>query len=338
MSERPSAPRALVVTPSFFGYERDIQEQLRRHGFDTVLMDERPSNSSFERAVLRVKPSLVHSRVKRHFEAMWKTLERQRFDIVLVIKAEVVPRWFIERLRGRNPAARFVFYTFDALDNAGNCRAILDCFDDRWSFDSADVSSESGRFHYLPLFYTDDFHPAPERADRPHWLSFVGTLHSNRYAIAKTAFGTRSDVYGFFYAQARWYFLMSKFITRDNRAVPWRDVSFSSLSKRQIAAIFRASRAVIDVQRTGQAGLTMRTFEVLASGAILVTTNPAIRDEPFFDERQIIVLNDADRIDSVALHRELLDRPDPAGAPPGFDRYSLASWVSHIVNGPEVTT
>ncbi len=79
----------------------------------------------------------------------------------------------------------------------------------------------------------------------------------------------------------------------------------------------------------------MRTFEVLASGAILVTTNSAITKEPFFDPDRIIVLPRADRVDTAALQEALDALPTPDCAPPCFEQYALASWVSRLVASEE---
>ena len=35
----------------------------------------------------------------------------------------------------------------------------------------------------------------------------------------------------------------------------------------------------------------MRTFEALATGAVLVTTNASIRSEPFYDDERVVVID-----------------------------------------------
>ena len=325
--------RALVVAPSFFGYEHDIAAEFERQGFETVLLDERPSNTALTRAILRVRKDLVNRRIDKYYNKKWAKLAQTSFAVVLVIKAEVIPRWFLENLRHQNPQARFVFYTWDAVDNVKNCLAVLDYFDDLYSFDPDDVALRP-ELSYLPLFYTQDFAPLPlaeSKGPRRYTLSFVGTLHTERYEFTKRLSEGRAATFGFFYVQARWYFALVKYLTREHSKVPWRDVSFHKLSRRQVAEVFRESRAVLDMPRRGQSGLTMRTFEVLASGAILVTTNSSIMREPFYDPNHVIVvppnLNKSEgkdvlaRLDAVAT---------PRGRPASFDRYSIASWVQAI--------
>lgn len=323
---------ALLITPAFFGYERDILSELVRHGYATTLLDERPSNSALARAVMRVRKSLIGRRIDAYYRAKQDELAGAAYDLVVVIKAEVVPPWFLQSLRTRHPSARFVFYTYDSLSNAGNCLDVLDCFDELLSFDRDDVASRPD-FAYLPLFFTSEYTPLGS-ADRRHSLSFIGTLHSGRYSFAQALFAGIPSTFGFFFVQARWYFVLVKYLTREHRQVPWRDVSFSPLGRAEIAKIFRESRAVIDVQRAGQAGLTMRTFEVLASGSILVTTNQAITREPFYDpERILVVTSDPTAPEVANLHARLAGLSTPLSAPSGFDAYSVSNFVGRLV-GP----
>ncbi|MFT4188383.1 MAG: hypothetical protein QM621_07340 [Aeromicrobium sp.] len=327
--------RALLISPAFFGYENDIVEELERQGYATTFIDERPSNSAFMRAIVRVRKTLIERRIQAYYRAKFAEILHARFDRVLVIKAEVVPRWFLEQLRSQNRQARFVFYTYDAISNADNCLDVIDLFDARFTFDSDDQADRPD-FDYLPLFYTEDFKPLPSESafqPRRYDLSFLGTLHSDRYAFAKELFSHSQRVFGFFFVQARWYFALVKYVTREHKGVPWSDVSFRALTRYEIARVFRESHAVLDMQRAGQAGLTMRTFEVLASGSILVTTNVAIEREPFYDPSRIIVVSDDVRsLDSAAINARLTNLPAPPEAPVGFEVYSLASWVNRVLN------
>ena len=210
---------------------------------------------------------------------------------------------------------------------------MLDCFDTRLTFDSADADGDLG-FDYLPLFYTPDYAPLPSAeapAPRRYDLSFIGTLHTERYTFAKTMFAQAGRAFGFFFVQARWYFAIVKYLTREHARVPWSDVRFTSLNRQEVAEVFRNSHAVLDMQRDGQSGLTMRTFEVLASGSVLVTTNEAIAREPFYDpDRVVVVPAEVAALDAADVSERLARLPTPAGAPAGFERYSLRSWTRTV--------
>ena len=340
MTSRSVGARALLVSAAFFDYEKDIVNEFERQGYETTFIDERPSNSAAARAILRVRRDLVGRQIERYYRQKWSEVAGAAFDLVLVIKGEVVPRWFLENLRNSNKGARFVFYSWDALDNAKNCISILDCFNELLSFDSDDVAAWPD-FSYLPLFYTKDFAPLPmdqRSTPRRFALSFVGTLHTERYAFVKPLFEGRARTFAFYYVQARWYFAAVKYLSREHRGVPWNEVSFQKLTRQQVAQIFRNSSAVLDIPRQGQSGMTMRTFEVLASGAVLVTTNAAITREPFFDPARVLVLPREFADQGPDDLRAQLDKITPADGPPDlFDNYSLESWVRAIIGGQKDT-
>src|SRR5687767_12978063 len=80
----PATQHALVITPSFFGYERDIVAELESQGWSTLLVDERPSNTAFVRAILRVRKQLAKRWVDRYYRSWQQNLRDKRFDLVLV--------------------------------------------------------------------------------------------------------------------------------------------------------------------------------------------------------------------------------------------------------------
>ncbi|WP_116999656.1 glycosyltransferase family protein [Desertimonas flava] len=333
-------PRALLITPSFFGYEKDIVAEFERQGFDVTLIDERPSNSSLVRAAIRWSRQSLKYLIDRYYLEQHRRIEGLAFDTVVVVKGEAVPRWFLEALRSQTSQARWIYYTFDSIANNPNSVEILDLFDVRFSFDPNDVAQRAD-LTYLPLFYTSDFETGGVRQPssrpatrRPRWdVCFVGTLHSDRYPIVSAACPEGADAFVHLFVQARWYFAVTKYVTREHTNVSWSQVSTTSLPRDVIAARFRESHAVLDIPRTDQAGLTMRTFETLATGAILVTTNQFIRHEPFYDPSRVVLIErDADGIDGAKLQEQLAALTRPVGPPANFDDYSLANWVSRLTS------
>jgi len=318
--------RILLISPSFFGYEQAIQTALGRYGI-VDLFDERPGNSSLVKAAIRVGDRAVQRLTAAHFRGILKQTRGRRYTTVLIVKAELTPAWFVEELRARQPGAEFLFYAFDAIPDGSNPTRIVPLMDRAYSFDARDVARYPG-LQLKHLFYTPEFNDPPPQ-QRRHSLAFVGTLHSDRYAFTRAIFAGRERTFAYFYVQARWYFFFQKYITRSARDVSWREVSFAKLPLHGVAEVFRNSEAVLDLQRSAQSGLTMRTFEVLASGAHLITANASIRDADFYDPRHITVVEDY----STEAVRDLIDHIDAApGRPHGFTRYSLDNWVLDFVH------
>ena len=59
------------------------------------------------------------------------------------------------------------------------------------------------------------------------------------------------------------------------------------MSKHEVAQRIAKTKAVIDIQPPNQAGLTMRTIEMLGAGRKLLTTNKFVADYDFFDKQNI---------------------------------------------------
>jgi hypothetical protein len=326
----PDTPgqRVLLVTPQFFGYERAIADEIGRQGHAVELVDERPGNSALTRALLRVLPVLARRQVRRHYHRLTAEHTAQPYDVVLAVKAETVPESFLARLREASPDARFVIYTFDSFRNSPRAARLRDRFDAGYSFDPVDTRADP-RFDYLPLFYSDPFR-ARRKTEPSYDLSFVGTMHSDRYAWIRDVLAYAARPYTFLHVQAGWYFWLRRLTDRRWSRLRRQDVSTDKLSLSEVAEVFSSSRAVLDVQRSGQVGLTMRTFEVLAAGAALVTTNRTILDEPCYRPDSVFVL-DAERGVPPDLG-PWLERCAPV-EPSVIAPYSLEAWVSRLLAG-----
>lgn len=323
--------RILVISPSFFGYEEAIVDAFRAEGHDTTFLDERPSNSPLARAIVRVFPSLLQRKIDRHYKHALARLGHEPIDGVLVIKGEVVPASFLDEIVRRSPGATMVYYTYDSLENSPQGQRLLSRFHRRFSFDPADVASNP-EFEFKPLFYASGYHPSGEKRDLD--ISFIGTLHGDRYAFTQAIASAvpQENRLLYYFMPARWFFLARKLLSREVRPVSIDEVSFSPLSRSEVAIVAQRSRAVIDLQRNGQTGLTMRTFEVLATGAALITANESIREQPFYSRsRMLIVPRDPALID-VSTIREFISQQPELGSPPDdFEQYSLEAWVAHLV-------
>lgn len=323
--------RVLLVSPSFFGYESAIAGALRAQGHVVDVIDERPSNRPLARAVVRIAPWALARRVGEHFAARSREISANEYDVVVVIKGEVVPEWFLRDLRAANPAARFVLYVYDSVSNSPQWLVKRDVFDEVFSFDRVDARRLPG-ITYKPLFYAPTFRPgdAPRDVD----LSFVGTLHGDRHAfvnaVAAAVPPERRLI--FFYSPARWFVWVRKALLPRFRSIRPSQIETEPLSQAEVADVMRRSKAVVDLQRPGQSGLTMRTFEVLASGAALITANPTIAEEDFYDPARILIVPaEPALIDRGTVAAFIARQPERASSPAGFEAHALATWAGELM-------
>ena len=102
---------------------------------------------------------------------------------------------------------------------------------------------------------------------------------------------------------------------------------FGALSREKFKALLLRSRYVLDLPSPTQSGITLRTYEALASGCCFVTTNKKMANEPFYNERFINIIDQEELEEKLPLviqnnvkNTDLLSR----------DRYSLTSWINAI--------
>ncbi len=323
----------LFISPAFFGYEISICDALKKNGYNVDYFDERISNNSFIKAVFRIKKNLLKIITEKYYRVITNKIKGREYDYFFLIKGEVVPETFIVEFKINNPNARLIYYTYDAISNNNkNSLYILKHFDDCYSFDFNDVKSNP-LLKLKHLFYTTEYNYLQTTLHkREYTISFVGTLHSNRYSTIKTLFREFENTFVFFYSPAKWFFLYEKTLKIEYKNILWQDVSFDKLDKKAVASIFTSSKSVLDIQRFGQSGLTMRTFEVLASGAILVTTNTHIKEAEFYDPDYIVIINDAINSDYVT---EIINKTNALKDTiktknPLFKKYFVDNWVKEF--------
>jgi hypothetical protein len=323
----------LFISPAFFGYEVSIKDAIRENGYEVDFFDERTSNNSVLKAVFRVKKDLLNAAINNYYRKIFKKIKNKHYSYFLLIKGEVVPEWFIADFKKENPDARLIYYTYDAFNNNNRHSIyILKHFHVCYSFDFEDVKNNPS-LKLKHLFYTKEFINRPETDQkRPYDISFVGTLHSNRYGTIKNLFGRFNTTFLFYYLPAKWLFAFDKLTKKSHKKIKWSEISFDKLSKQQVADIFMQSKSVLDIQRFGQTGLTMRTFEVLAAGAVLITTNAYVKQADFYNGDQIVVLEDIISMGNVEQIKNKLHFTTSGNnfINKEFDKYFVNNWVKEF--------
>jgi spore maturation protein CgeB len=166
-------------------------------------------------------------------------------------------------------------------------------------------------------------------------ISFVGTLHSNRYELISKVFKDFDKKFLFLFFTAKWLFLINKVFRKDYYKISWNEVSFEKINKNEVAKIFKNSKAVLDIQRNHQSGLTMRTFEVLASGSILITFNKNITKTNFYNSDRIFVINEDIPPSEVEILKEKIQKQNLAhneSIPSQYflENHYLENWVKEF--------
>ncbi len=285
--------KILFLSVSFFQYEKKIAQRLTDFGAEVIFFDERPSNTLIEKGIIRLNKSFIQHKINKYYHSILKNITNQHFDYFLLIKGEAVPDFFLKELINSYPHTKKIYYSFDSFSEYPHLKAHLPYFDEAFSFDPHDAKEL--HLHFLPLFFIPDYNTQETSQKKEFDLVFIGSAHTDRYIVGekvrKVTEKIHLNTFFYYYAMNKWVFKLKKLFDPHLKYFDSSKISFHKLSHQQIYSYYRRSTAVLDINKPFQRGLTMRTFEALASGNKLITTNPDIQQYNFYTPQNILVIN-----------------------------------------------
>jgi hypothetical protein len=313
----------LLIAPVFFGYHKNIKSEIERKGGRVFFFPEKPVG------VLRHFFRSISARSKkRQYEQYGEKLLKRiishniAYDYVIAIRSEILTADFYGAIRMANRKALFVLYQWDSLKYI-NYMPLLDSFDSVFSFDYDDVQKDN-RIKLLPLFYIYG-HAAPiANVSYKYDCLFYGSVNADRQEVLNSL-ATELERNGLsfkFYIYFPFSTLIRLFFTR-KITTRLKYIKTKSLTKGDIQKMMQSCKYVIDINTLGQSGLTMRTFESLAVGKILITTNESITREKILPgnylviDRKMPVLNG---LNNEYAYDKMFN-----------DTYSLSSWLENLI-------
>ena len=326
--------KILFLSVSFFNYEKAIAKRLSELGAEVDFYDERPSNSNFSKGIIRLNKRFYHLKINEYYNRILNEIQGKKYDFFFLIKGEAIPTFFLEKIKQDNPEMEMIYYNFDPLKEYPNLIAHLKYFDKKFTFEYNDAVQFN--LNFRPLFYLDEYenlnqNPEPSEYD----LVFIGSAHTDRYIVGEQvrAIADRLHLrsYFYYYAMGRIAFRLKKMIDKNLKQFDIAKVSFNKLNHQQIIDFYKKTKSVLDINKPFQNGLTIRTFEVLASGKKLITTNSDIKNYPFYNPHNILVI---DR-ENIQIDPEFFKTDFKEIDPETLYKMSLNSFMDCIFGDPQ---
>lgn len=319
----------LLIGPVFFGYTKSITNCMEADGHTVKLISDRPSESFLNKVIVRLSPSLVRSSCYNYFKRELDSLGDFEPNLVLVVKGEGLNKKIMSYMKTAYRHAKFVNYQWDAVSNVPSFHDIYHMFDFVYTFDRSDAERYQLIFH--PLFFVGNGSASHHAiVERKFHLSFIGTIHSDRYSVInkiKNNMGSDIDCFWYPYVTDRAVFFIRKFFDYRYFSSKLSEFRFTPLPKNEAYDVFMKSTCILDIERPQQRGLTMRTIEVLSLGRKLITTNFDIVNYDLYDSGNVLII---DRNNPV-IPRTFLIEPPKSIDLNVLERYTLSSWLNDVV-------
>lgn len=286
--------KILFLSVSFFKYERAIAKRLSELGAKVDFYDERPSNSNFSKGIIRFNKKLYQLQIHKYYKKILEEIQGKKYDYFLLIKGEATPAFFLEEIKRNNSHMEMIHYNFDPLTEYPLLISNLQYFDKKFTFERSDTQKYN--LHFRPLFYLDEYRDSNhEFQDFEYDVVFIGSAHTDRYVVGEKVKSVADKLnlksFFYYYAMGRTAFKLKKLFDKNMKQFDLKKVSFEKLNHEQIIDYYKKSKAVLDINKPFQNGLTIRTFEVLAAGRKLITTNEDIRNYPFYNPNNILIID-----------------------------------------------
>lgn len=309
-------------------YGSGIYKELEYFGAKVKIYDERPSENTFTKVILRLSKRIISPYLNNYYKRIIRNNIDINFDYIFVIRGEGLTPKIANKFKFIYPNAKRILYLWDSL-KSNDVRNLFPHFDFIFSFDHEDAEANS-EIHFRPLFYLPIYRELASKKTREVDLTFIGTVHSNRYHIIKSIerkfLNSNIKTLFYFYFPSKILYYRKKLLDRSFRDSKLSDFKFQLIGSAHVAKLLSESHASLDIEGLGQTGLTMRTIELLGLKRKLITTNKNIKLYDFYDENNILVIDRDDPIIDVGFikseYEELSEEI--------YNKYSLNGWITEI--------
>lgn len=321
MCENLVGKKILFIGTPFYGYEKQIKKNLENNYSCFVTYFPDCPRNIFVRFLRNLSTNVYRKFVLLYHKYILNKVDEIDFDYLFVIRGEdfSLDLDFVENLSNR--VTKKILYEWDSIKNF-DYTSFTRFFDKVISFDMEDAKLNG--YNYLPLFYSEEC--GCNFSSPKYDISFVGSYHDDRDIMLKKIKenAIKNNYTCKFYLYIPFFSYVKNFFKGKRIISP----SFFKLSYKKTLKLIETSKAVVDLPHRDQIGATMRTFECLCNKKILVTTNSYLKNESFFNNEDIKIIN-MDNVDEFdfSFLRNNTERNES-----NFDytNYSIKSWLKHV--------
>lgn len=319
----------LFISALFFNYEEIICERLTELSANLDFYNERPSENSWVKGIIRVYSPLLKKKINAYYQKILNETQTKNYDYFILIKGESIPDFFLIKFRKQHPDTRMIYVSYDTVAEYPKTLKLKSFFDFSYSFEPTDVTKYG--FIFRPNFYLNDFLKAKPNTKHNYDLAFVGSAHTDRYLIVeklkKILDKKKRKSFFYYYAPNRVFFLLKLIFDKSMQSFDISKLSFKKLSHAEVAEIYQDTFAVLDINKPFQSGLSMRLLDSLASRKKVITTNSDVRKYPFYNPKNILVI-DRERPEIPDCFFEICFQEMPDGF---VEKCSLDSWIFSLL-------
>jgi hypothetical protein len=301
--------KILLVCKDIGGYARKLADYLKIDN-DVCFIDTSSMQNSFDRApkILR-RPLKRWAQIRQFNKAI---AAHGRFDVALIINPAQIDA--NQLAAGLKVSDHKIAYLYDSFSRWPMTREELAGYDEVFSFDPANAKSYGLKKLYN--FIYDDYSADGEPGE---YSAFVVMAGKDRVPALE----------GLAQAFDRLGVTDYKFLVQCKpipNAHPGITFFEQRMSLESVGELVKRSRIILDISKPGQAGLSFRFFEAMASRKKVITTNRSVVDYDFYNPANILVIDEANPVIPERFMTDpYVDVPEHI-----YQQYTLQGWVKTV--------
>lgn len=308
-----------VISYDFWNYDRKIVDALLHKGIEATHI--RMTAYQYPNFAARAKNALSKAvlgknlkKIHRQEMIMSELKKIGKQDQILVISPETINAEYHEKIK--KCTEKYMAYLYDSLarNPAGN---VLKYFDKVFTFDHHDAA----KFGFEKLHnynYLTEIPPRQITSD----LIYVGSFDDRILYLEQIAQEMEKR-------KIKYRFIIVKGKSIKNK-VPSCGFEFRSekIPLQNLPDYYASAKAIVDLVRPGQNGLSFRFFEAMALKKKMITNNSAVKNYDFYNPTNIFVIED----NIAEIPQDFFERPYEDLPQHIYHKYTLESWVNTIFN------
>lgn len=289
--KKSSKKKILLLGPIWFSLTSSIKKEIEKKGFEVVLRNERVSESSFIKLIVRFKIPILYKFISdKFYNELLKEIHFDKFEKIILINPECIPLWFIAEAKKKIPDIRM--YLWDSLEIKKHPLRLIKFCNKVFTFDLNE--SKKFKINYLPLFYENQQLNLHEKIK--YDFVFIGSLHSDRIkklAELKKIFDQeRFSYFIYIYVPSFLYFFRYSYDLINYGLFMKEHIKTQPIEKQNMYTQMLKSKAIIDLSYFNQCGLSLRIFEAASISKKIVSNNNNLKNISFYDPRNHLILDD----------------------------------------------
>lgn len=305
-----------LIYPFAYGYLDFVVQELQKND-DVIVTDIKTNTIKYQYPNLGAKiwngiTKTFGKNIKKDFfrqQILDKVLDNQ--DIIFVIRPDLLDISLLKNLKKKTK--NFIAYYYDSCKKYPKQLEIVPFFDEIYSYEQEDIKNN----HFLEtsnFIYDEKIESSPIKYDIFNISSYDSRINEI-VSLSRKLVEEKFKINFLLYWPEKLNYPHLTSITH-------------YLSLEETKKIIAESKAMIDIQRKDQKGLSFRTFEALGYKKKLITTNDMVKNYDFYHPNNILII-DSENVYAEKI-REFLALPYEEVSEKIIDQYRVKTFTKRI--------